>query len=147
MRKPRVIIFDDDVVIVKMLENFFMARGYEVSSYTEPVICPLYEKSADSCIKQEPCADVIITDFKMPKMNGLELLQGQTRRGCKLDIRNKVIISGYLDDQGLQKIRDLGCMFLQKPFTKSELSALLNECEKRFDLSQPLSLSELFDAP
>lgn len=139
MRKPRIIVFDDDVVIVNMLENILVARGYDVLSYTEPVVCPLYERSADSCAKLEPCADVIITDFKMPIMNGLEMLQRQTQRGCKLDIRNKIIMSGHLTENDHQIIKDLECLFLQKPFTKAELSALLSECEKRFDLSQSLS--------
>lgn len=138
MRKPRAIIYDDDISILGMLKNYISLRGYEVISFSEPVICPVYERHED-CTEVCPCADVIITDFKMPKMSGIELLRQQFRRGCKIDIRNKAVISGYMDDDVKQKIKELGCSSFQKPFKLSELSGWLDECEKRFDLSQPLS--------
>jgi CheY-like chemotaxis protein len=83
MRKPRAIIYDDDAVVLDMLTQYFVKRSYQVYSYNEPVVCPLYESLADSCENLAPCADVMISDFQMPKMKGTELFQRQAKRGCK----------------------------------------------------------------
>lgn len=142
MRKPRVIVLDDEPFVLDMLGRFFDQRGYEVLSYAEPVICPLYEKCAESCEKVVPCADVVITDLKMPKMSGIELLERQTKRGCKLDVRNKAVISGHFEEGSIRKIDGMGCARFEKPFGLSALSGWLRECEQRIDLSQPLNALE-----
>ena len=139
MRKPRVIILDDEPLVLEMLGGFFTQKGYEIFSLIEPVICPLYERSAASCDKVVPCADVVITDLKMPKMSGIELLERQTRRGCKLDIKNKAVISAHLDEDSMRRISELGCVYFEKPFRLSALSGWLHECENRVDLLKPLN--------
>ena len=40
MRKPRVIIFDDEAVLLELLEFCFVKWGYEVFSYRTPMVCP-----------------------------------------------------------------------------------------------------------
>jgi hypothetical protein len=71
-------------------------------------------------------------------MNGIEFLNAQTQRGCKLDNRNKAIISGQMDNEQKKIVDRLGCKFFQKPFKLSDLSDWLDECEKRMDLSEPV---------
>ncbi len=140
MRKPRVIIFDDEVFILNMLKDFFLMRGYEVLSYSDPTsICPIYGKGGDLCSSHDRCGDVMITDFSMPGVNGVELLEYQSRKGCKLDIRNKAVISGYIDDQNRMRVRQLGCTFFQKPFNLHTLMEWLAGCEQRIDLSQQVA--------
>lgn len=139
MRKPRVIIFDDEITVLDMLERYLRDSGYEVYSYTEPIVCPLTEKCEESCKELDPCADVVLTDFRMPCMNGIEILERQSQRGCKLDIRNKAVLSSHMDQADHEKIKKLGCAFFQKPFTLSQLFEWLGECTKRINLSQPLS--------
>lgn len=138
MGKPRVLIFDDNVGIVKALEEFLRNRGYEVFSFTEPVLCPLYQGYEDKCDKLLPCADIIITDFKMPRMTGMELLQRQSERGCKLDIRNKAVMSASMHGENEKIIKDSGCEFLHKSALVPELLEWLSEREKHFDLTRPL---------
>jgi CheY-like chemotaxis protein len=140
MRKPRAIIFDDEIFVLNMLKDFFVMRGYEVLTFNDPSdICPVYATGGDSCRNGQPCGDVMITDFAMPGVNGVELLEFQAQRGCKLDIRNKSIMSGYIDDRNRERISALGCSFIQKPFTLYALTEWLSACEKRFDLQAPLA--------
>jgi len=136
LRKRRIIVFDDEELIVKLLEEYLSSIGYEVFAYTTPVICPVYGENAEVCIR--PCADVIITDQKMPRMSGLELLQEQNGRGCRLPIKNKALISGFIDDERQRLVKEVGCAFFQKPFYFTELQAWLADCETRMDLTLPL---------
>ncbi len=143
MRKRRVIIFDDEEVIVFLFNKFFSSLDYEVLAFTEPAVCPVYEKNADACSQNSPCADIIITDFRMPRMNGLDLLRAQTRNGCKLTARNKAVTSGYLDEEIQAEIEGLGCRYFQKPVDFAQLKQWVAECENRIDRAQPLGTAPL----
>jgi len=132
-------LYDDDQIVLDMLKLFFVRRGYEVFDYIEPVVCPLKKNPDERCDNFHPCADVIISDYQMPKMTGLELLQKQSKKGCKVDIKMKAIMSGNSDEKIIAKCNDLGYCFFQKPFTFSKLSIWLSEQEKFFDLSQQLA--------
>jgi CheY-like chemotaxis protein len=140
MRKRRVIVFDDDGGIIELYRDIFQSLGYEVLAYTEPVVCPIYNKNADTCDKYSPCADILITDYTMPRMTGIDLLQAQCSRGCKLTVQNKALITGCADEDKINKIKDLGCAMHLKPLTKKELETWIHACEKRMDLTQPLGL-------
>ena len=137
MRKPRVIIFDDDAMLLELLEVYFDKWGYEVFSYQTPIVC-LFNGCADSCESLAPCADLVISDFKMPQMTGIELFQLQAQRGCRIDNKMKAIMSGYADGALLKQCKDLGYRFFEKPFYSSELYTWVSECEKNFDLSKQL---------
>ncbi len=134
-RKPRVILFEDNALVLNALETFFRLRGYEVLSYTEPAVCPLYERCTDRCDTLSPCTDIVISDLRMPGMTGIELLQRQSERGCKVDVRNKAIMSAYLSKKYEEIIRDLGFAFFHKAYILRELPDWLSEREKYFDLS------------
>jgi DNA-binding NtrC family response regulator len=138
MRKRRAVVIDDEESIVNMLKNYLATRNYEVLSYTRPVVCPIPDKKGNLCSTNYPCADVIITNFRMPGMNGLELLQEQSTHGCRLTRENKAVMSGHIDEENYKEIRRLGYAFFQKPIDLSLFSAWLGECEKRMDLSEPL---------
>jgi DNA-binding NtrC family response regulator len=137
MRKPRVVLYDDDAAVLSVLKDFFSLRGYEIISHQRPIAC-LVNEFADECPSAEACADIIITDYIMPGMNGVELLIAQSRRKCKVPIKNKAIISGFVDEIVLRKLHNLGYAYFEKPFNLDELSAWLDEREKEMDLTKPL---------
>ncbi|MBS1114256.1 MAG: hypothetical protein H6Q92_2019 [Nitrospirae bacterium] len=45
MRKPRILLFDDDNMLLEVLHYYFSARNFEVQSFSEPVLCPLKNKA------------------------------------------------------------------------------------------------------
>jgi DNA-binding NtrC family response regulator len=142
MRKIRIILIDDHIMTLQSLGKWLSIGGYEVIPFSEPILCPYNEKITYKCIKANECTDIFLTDFEMPKINGLELLQKQSEISCKLDIKNKAVISGAVDEEIKLQIRKLGYKFFSKPIELSELSDWLKECEKRIDLSEPLSRVE-----
>jgi response regulator RpfG family c-di-GMP phosphodiesterase len=138
VRKIRVIIIDDEDVILNSFKRWLSKTSYEVLTYNNPTVCPLCNKNTKKCMKEYPCTDIIFADIKMPHMSGIEFLEYQSQIGCKLDIKNKTIISGYIDDDSREAIERLGCSFFKKPIDLSLMSDWLHECEKRIDLSLPL---------
>ena len=140
MRKLRVNIFDDDASNLKMLKAFMSQRDYEILTFDRPVVCPINSNESNKCNTLKPCADIIITDYQMSEMTGLEMLLHQAQRGCKVDIKNKMVMSSDLDNKGQKMLDGLGCTFLSKPFKFNELLAWLDDCEKRIDLSKPLGI-------
>ena len=143
MRKPRAIICDDDHQILDLFRNILEKMGYEVLTADTPVTCPFYSAHVDSCPQHHRCADVLITDYSMPCMTGLELLEIQHRRGCKLTSKNKALMTGNEDSELRKRAAELGCRVFSKPLSISTLIEWLQECEKRFNLSEPLA-SELY---
>lgn len=139
MRKPRVILFDDDRIVLDVLTNLFVRRNYEVCAYPEPFICPVYG-IWDTCSKPYPCSDLMIADYRMPHMNGLDLFLSQARLGCKLTPKNKALISGFLCEDGIAAVRRLGAAYFEKPFDFDDLSGWADECESRMDLSLPIAI-------
>jgi CheY-like chemotaxis protein len=143
MRKPRAIVCDDDDVILDVFRRILEAAGYEVFAADTPVTCAFYKEHVDGCPQHNQCTDILITDYAMPGMTGLELLETQHHGGCKLTSKNKALMTGA-DDAAIRKRTEaLGCHFFPKPLLISTLLAWLRECEKRFDLSEPLA-ADLF---
>lgn len=139
MRKPRAVIFDDEPTILTFFKLVFSTRGYEVLTYTDPVVCPIYAKNDAACSRKHACADVIITDYSMPRMNGLDLLKAQAAAGCKLTPRNKALMSGYLDFDMIEEAKKLGCAVFDKPVDLNELEEWITGCEQRMDLSTQIA--------
>jgi len=138
MRKPRAIIFDDEVQILNVLTDLLRYRGYDVLALHEPATaCPFDHQQTAQCLAL--CADVMITDFLMPRMNGIELLRQQSLRGCIMDKRNKAMISGYMDTHHREELEQMNYTFFPKPFPIQHLNDWLASCEKRIDLSLPLA--------
>ncbi len=139
MRKRRAVICDDEPIILDVLTMFFEEEGYEVLAFPEPVVCPVYYAPHD-CKQQHVCSDIMVMDYHMPRMSGLEVFQEQGRRGCKLTPQNKSLVTGFLEESKQRELERLGITFFQKPIDFEALAAWIKECEKRMDLSIPLGV-------
>lgn len=68
--------------------------------------------------------DIIIVDQKMPRMTGLELVQGIRERGVPARI---MVLSAHLTLEIRQAYEQMGvCVILQKPFDVAELRLAVN---------------------
>ncbi len=138
MRKRRAIIFDDSDSVRSFFQDYFKLMNYEVLAFREPMACPIYTGHSGSCSRQHACADVFITNYRLGRMNGAELLRLQMARGCKLPAANKALISGDIGQDVVDSITSLGFSFFRKPVKLDQMAAWIAACEQRMDLSQPL---------
>lgn len=124
-----VLVVDDEMGIVKALSRVLSRSGYRVRT-------ALCGADALEILQSWPCK-VVLTDFRMPTMDGAELLA--TVRSLYPDIVG-VVISGYSDFNSVKTLLNAGSAFrfLQKPWEDDELlqqvdAAFEYYLQRRFD--------------
>jgi two-component system sensor histidine kinase ChiS len=112
-KKPRVLIVDDDPIILNTLRDRLEFNGMAVITATNGV------KGLAAAIVNKP--DIIITDIAMPVLDGVEMIKAF--RNTEIDKHIPIIVI-----TGKEKIEDiLAAMelhaegYLSKPFAMSDL--------------------------
>lgn len=141
LQKMKIVIVDDEPKIRNGLSKLLSSRpGFEIIGVFENAMEALEQLSVSY-------ADVIITDIKMPEINGLDLIN----RIREKDENTKIIIlSGYSDFSFAQRAIELGVTrYLTKPTNARELIGILEEIEKniqkpRSEEKQEMKVTNLF---
>ncbi len=130
----RILIVDDEVHVCSSLRRMFQRGGFEVETAAS---------GPEALGKLEAFQpDVVLSDFRMPHMNGAELL-AEVRRRIPRTLR--IIISGYADLASVaESVKDGEiCRFISKPWDYDTLvptiTALLKPREELATLQQSLA--------
>jgi DNA-binding NarL/FixJ family response regulator len=116
--RPKVLILDDESDLTKMLQNFFENRNIEAYTFNDPI------QALESIRKLK--IDVVISDIRMPKMNGLSFLK--EIRKLHFYEPGVVFISGYPEEYNMESLLDMGAFaFLEKPVDLEKLNRLVWE--------------------
>ena len=108
MEKPRILSVDDEPSFTELLKQYFEPRGYAIDIASEGM------KALELLDKNE--YDVALLDFKMPGVNGEEVMKKIQERGLKTKI---IFITAYTDS-GKSRERLLGegaYGMIEKPVT------------------------------
>jgi two-component system response regulator YesN len=82
------------------------------------------EEALQLCLKLEP--DIVITDIRMPGINGLDFIKALHESGGNAKI---IIISGYGEFEYAQRAIKLGASdYILKPVENNELVAIVKKC-------------------
>lgn len=119
MGRERVLFLDDEPELASLGQKMLESLGYRVIATTTPA-------TALDRLRADPKAvDLVVTDFLMPRMTGLELAQEVRRLRTDLPVR---LCSGSGTTTHAQKARDLGFVhFLHQPFSRHELATLVRQ--------------------
>lgn len=131
---PKKILFvDDEVQILRSLKRLFRGSGYEVFFADSG-------KLAVEVLDKQP-VDLIITDIRMPEMDGFELLK-YVKENFPLTLR--VALSGFTDNRKIFTAleNNLAKLYMFKPWENSEL---LSTIDKIFELEDILIDQDLLD--
>ncbi len=115
--QQRILVVDDDTSVLRLLSKYLKDAGYEVLTATNGI-------EALRIIHAEGCP-LVITDWMMPDMDGLELCQA-IRASEGISFAYVIMLTGQCDEDSLAKAFDAGADdFLTKPCKKQELLARL----------------------
>ena len=134
--KTRILLLEDTEAIRNSLAKMLTHRGYEVFSFSNPMICPLQIMPDCRCNDNQMCADIIVTDMDMPCMTGLKFIENQRIKNCKCP--HVVLMSSYWKAEDLSRAHELGCKILTKPFSFNELYEWMDEVERNIDPAREL---------
>ena len=113
----KILITDDEQVIRDSLESYLSQDGYECKT------CEDGHQALSLIPEMEP--EVVITDFNMPGMNGIELLKTIKDRFPEIHV---IVLTGFADVDNAINAVNLGAYaFFRKPMNMNELSKTLNE--------------------
>ncbi|MEQ8420390.1 MAG: sigma-54 dependent transcriptional regulator [Arenibacter algicola] len=109
--KENVLIVDDDVNILELIHRHlqsFNYHTYKAVSVKEALV-----------ILKDSKIDLLITDLKMPDVDGLQLVKYVSEHYPKLP---KLVVTGYPSvDDAMSVLKSGALDYLVKPFTKEEL--------------------------
>lgn len=101
----RVLIADDDPVTVELLQEFLVAKGYEVLTAGDGA------ETLQKVKKERP--QVILLDILMPKLDGLEVLQQLRQIDQEVGV---IMITAVSEEETARKATELGAFdYIVKP--------------------------------
>ena len=113
-----VLCVDDDPAMVLMVDGLLRRAGYKVTTFEQPA-------AALARVRADPGAfDIVVTDFNMPEMNGMELAAAIAGAAPGLPI---VVTSGFISDEMRQRAGELHIgALLQKEYTLERLAGIVH---------------------
>ena len=109
--KSRILILDDEKNYLLVLEALLSDAGYDVTPINDPEMAVSYLEEAE--------VDVVITDMKMPKMSGLDVLQQIKRSSPSIPV---LIMTAFGSIESAVEVMKYGAFdYITKPFANDEL--------------------------
>ena len=115
---PRLLIVDDDLSLREFLTIFLRKEGYEVEVATNG-------QRALELLEESPF-DVVLTDLRMPRMGGLELLDAVRER--RIQVQVIVMTAFSTTDTALEAMRKGAYDYIVKPFQLAEVKVIVQKC-------------------
>jgi DNA-binding response OmpR family regulator len=120
MGKFRILVVDDEENMLQMLKTFFTEKEYTCFTASNGL-------AALELLDKEQ-VDVVITDMKMPGMDGLELLKKIKE---KYDRISAVIMTGFSEEYTTTEALNMGADgYITKPFRNKELLLILKRIQQ-----------------
>lgn len=121
--KEKILIVDDEEIMRNFLLDVFRDEGYNLDSAVDG------QEALEKISKNR--YRLIITDIRMPKVDGTEVLEKAKELDPQIDV---IVITGYASQQVKQECQKLGAAyFIAKPFQINQIRALVSKLvrEKR----------------
>lgn len=115
----RILLIDDDLLVIKSVKKALKSMGYEVFSAESG------EKACEIALEKE--IDLIISDIRMPKASGFEVLEKIRKNSQnKNKFAPAIMITGYNSQENFRDYEGLGITeCLNKPFEIDELARVI----------------------
>jgi CheY-like chemotaxis protein len=113
---PLIYLVDDEPLLLELAEMVLDGYGYHLQKFQDPT------EAWNAFAAANPAPVLLITDYAMQAMNGVELILKckQLRPNLKT-----ILISGTVDESILRKVPTKVDHFLRKPYRTNELCTLV----------------------
>ncbi len=140
MIKGKIVIVDDERIVTSAFKTLLKVEGFsDAHFFNSP-------KDALTFLKDNQ-PDLVISDFLMPEMNGLEFLSEVKKLYPEV---SKILLTGYADkENAIKAINEIGLYrYIEKPWNNDDLIInIKNGIERSYLLSElRQKISELEDA-
>jgi len=125
--KGNLLIVDDEPDVIELLQRQLENRSYKVHT-------ALSGQEALTLLNKHADVDILITDVRMPGMDGLELIKGALKVQPGLQT---IVITGHGDfDTALAAMRLGAFNYLRKPIGIAELAVTITNCMDKIRLQR-----------
>lgn len=115
-------MIDDDELVLQTLENILQSRGYRIEKARNG-----FEALAKA---QDQEFSLVISDIRMPRMDGIELIQKlrELNRERRRQPIPEILITGYTDENTYLRALKLNITdYVYKPFDMNEFLRLVSK--------------------
>jgi DNA-binding NtrC family response regulator len=117
MAKPKILIIDDEAIVRTSCRKCLIPEGYDVDSAENGI--------AGLRLVESNTYDLILTDLKMPDMDGIEFLAKIRETHPKAKV---IMITGYSTSEHAELAIQSGAYnYIEKPFTPETLVKAVQE--------------------
>lgn len=119
MNKQRVLVIDDEQNVGELISDLFMEMGCDATLMTDA------RQALE--ILSENAFDIIISDFKMPGMNGEEFYAALQERFPEYADRIGFVTGDSMGKAVTHFLKESTCPHIEKPISRADLEALLRQ--------------------
>jgi two-component system chemotaxis response regulator CheY len=117
-----ILVVDDSLPMRKVIRKTIMASGFAMADYDEAS-----DGSEALKIMRDKWVDIVVTDYNMPGMNGLELVD-EMKKDEILRTIPVLVITTEGSRTRMEEFGEKGVSgYIRKPFTPEEIRAKLHE--------------------
>jgi two-component system response regulator (stage 0 sporulation protein F) len=112
----RILIIDDNVELADNIAEILQMDGHvaEVAISAEEALSKVHPSRPD----------VVVTDYRLPGMNGADLVRQLGRMGLRV---RAIVMSAYTDQPTIEDARDAGAVFVPKPIDFEDLGRAIRD--------------------
>ena len=105
-------VVDDEPMLLELASVILVPLGYEVRTFRDPAT------ALQAYMEARPRPDILITDYAMHTLNGMELMQACRRQRPSQKV---LLVSGTVDETIYQQSQEKPDRFLAKPYQARQL--------------------------
>ena len=115
----KILLIDDDPGVLKALSMLLKVMGFEVAAFENSV------KAVEQIQDENNHYDLIVSDLRMPGMDGIDVLKKSKLIRPKLPF---LLVSGHATPEDVSLALSLGAQgFIGKPFNPGEFERVFKE--------------------
>jgi DNA-binding NtrC family response regulator len=114
-KKLEIVVVDDEEPITEVIKTYIecIDPNINVRTFNDPLEAKIYISNNSP--------DVLITDYKMPKCDGIQLMEAASPSV------KKILVTGYMSEIAEERLNKLNGTYFEKPVPLRALSKIITD--------------------